>query len=216
MYDAIETIEHKGHTIEIFPDTHEGDGPRDWDNLCELHCWHRNMNLGDENYYLDSVDEERKLKDVLKEAKKNRDIVLKLYIYQHSGVALSLDRTGQFCCPWDAGQVGYVIIRRKPALEEWGKKILSPKFRKKLISIAYGEIQTYNQYLCGDIYGYVIDDDEDSCWGYYGEEGKEQAITEAKGIIEHIVNEARTEHQEKLKAQIKHGTPLEKREPLTT
>jgi hypothetical protein len=216
MDDAINTIEYKGYTIGIYPD--QCNGPREWDNLCEFHCWHRRMNLGDENYNPDTVDGERKLKDVLKQAKKNNDIILPLYIYQHSGVALSLDNTTYpFNDQWDAGQVGYIIIRRKEALKEWGYKIMSPKFRQKLIKQAHGEVQTYNQFLCGDVYGYQITnkdgEDVESCWGYYGQESAE---TEAKSIVDHCVEQNKKEHQKKLKAQIKHGTPLNKREPLKT
>ena len=36
MSDAIETIEYKGHTIKIVQDD-GGDGPREWDNLSEIH-----------------------------------------------------------------------------------------------------------------------------------------------------------------------------------
>jgi hypothetical protein len=37
-----------------------------------------------------------------------------------------------------------------------------------------GEVKTYDDYLTGNVYGYkVIDEqgnEEDSCWGYYGED----------------------------------------------
>ena len=44
------------------------------------------------------------------------------------------------------------------------------------------EVKTYNQYLEGDVYGYMIKtedcDEVDSCWGFYGfEEVKEQALS---------------------------------------
>jgi hypothetical protein len=33
------------------------------------------------------------------------------------------------------------------------------------------EVQEYDSYLTGDVYGYVVaagEDDEESCWGFYG------------------------------------------------
>jgi hypothetical protein len=59
-----------------------------------------------------------------------------------------------------------------------------------------GEVQTYDQYLTGDVYGYKVykvttcdhghehEEDLDSCWGFYGEE---ECISEAKGIVEYYM-----------------------------
>lgn len=45
------------------------------------------------------------------------------------------------------------------------------------------EVGTYNQYLTGDVYGYVIEDPRgehvDSCWGFYGTEDAEREAESA-------------------------------------
>ena len=48
-------------------------------------------------------------------------------------------------------------------------------------------IDSWNTYLSGEICGYVIDDDGDSCWGYYEEK---YAIQEAKEQIDYLIQEA--------------------------
>lgn len=49
-----------------------------------------------------------------------------------------------------------------------------------------GEIATLNQYLSGDVYGYVVEGPEgehvDSCWGFFG---ADEALSEGKAAAEH-------------------------------
>jgi len=89
--DATETIEYKGYTIEICPDENP-ESPREWDNLCEIHACHTRYTLGDGefNYNLRNDYDEERFKDMLKEAKRNRDIIIPLYYYEHGNIALSL------------------------------------------------------------------------------------------------------------------------------
>lgn len=189
--EAVDTLEYKGHTIEICPDEEPQD-PREWDNLTEWHCWHKSISIGDENY---EVGSERDINTVLREAKRNRDIVLPLYIYQHSGIALSLTsfkgRLPGYHYEFDSGQVGFVIIRRKKILAEYGGQKLSSKKVAQAMRVAEGEVKTWNQYSCGDVYGYrVLDSDNEvveSCWGFYGEDnGTDNVMNEGKAVVDHL------------------------------
>ena len=51
-----------------------------------------------------------------------------------------------------------------------------------------GEMEVYNDYVSGEVYGYNIEngDDgfEDSCWGFYGDDGLKQILEECKAIID--------------------------------
>ena len=192
--DAIETIEYKGHIIEIFQDENP-ESSREWDNLSVLHCWHKRMDIGDENYYLSLEEDERRLKQVLSEAKRNKDIIYNLYIYQHTRVSLSLSNANYpYNDRFDAGQVGHVVVDRKKALEEFSQKRMSKKLRDKIDKIVEGEIQTYNQFLGGECYGYQITDKEDedagSCWGFYG---TKCVIDEAKSVIDYVKKKEKVE-----------------------
>lgn len=132
-------------------------------------------------------------------------VIKPLFLYDHSGITIS---TGRFSCPWDSGQVGYVYVTPAKIEEEYPGKKLSDvvdtedgkplTLRDRINKIIDGEVEEYDQYLTGEIYGYVItrtkedgedDDSEDelnSCWGFFGEKC---AIEEAKSIAENYVEQ---------------------------
>lgn len=146
------------------------DSPREWDNLGTMICFHKRYDLGDKHNY--SVDDynswEEMEKAILKEEGKGT-IILPLYLYDHSGISIS---TGSFSCRWDSGQVGFIIADKKKILQEFGGKILTKKTKEKVVSILESEVSTYSQYLEGEVYGFIIEDEEgeqlDSCFGFYG------------------------------------------------
>jgi hypothetical protein len=139
-------------------------------------------------------------------------IVLPLYLYDHSGITMN---TSGFGCQWDSGQVGYIYITRKKAIEEWGKKICSKKVQERAAKYLTGEVETYDQYLTGQVYGRrvlapleegMIDEDDDpfdedwdekreevdSCWGFFGMDMTDEdsyMVTEAKGCVDHHAEE---------------------------
>jgi len=94
--------------------------------------------------------------------------IFALSCYIHSGVVLSLrrgnwnpfDQQG-----WDTSHVGAVLVSRK----EWPDA-------EKAQEAAESLVETWNQYLSGDVYGIVKETfdkeknqvDEGSCWGFYG------------------------------------------------
>ncbi|MFW6024991.1 MAG: hypothetical protein ACOCRX_01485 [Candidatus Woesearchaeota archaeon] len=185
----LENFDYKNHNIEIHTDDSPM-SPREDDNLSQIHAWHKRVNLGDEgyNYNLDFQTEHDRLEDNLKQARKNNDIVYPLYIYQHSGIALSLDNSHYpFTDKWDAGQVGYVIVSREKVLKEFSRERLTKKLRNKVRRIIEAEIETYNQYLNGEIYGYKIKDNQDnlidSLWNIYEQDNAEE---EAKEYVNNI------------------------------
>ena len=47
--ESIETIERGGLTIDIYPEEHLDDSPRDWDNMGTMVCWHSRYTLGDKH-----------------------------------------------------------------------------------------------------------------------------------------------------------------------
>ena len=58
-------------------------------------------------------------------------------------------------------------------MEQLGWKSITPKRKKQLLTYLEGEVETLDQWIKGEIYGYTltdsrIEDEEDSCWGFYG------------------------------------------------
>ena len=198
--NATRTETYKNHKIELFIDEN-AESPREWDNLGTMVCFHRSYELGDKHKY--TVEE---IKDLLD----RKDVLaLPLYLYDHSGITIS---TKPFSCPWDSGQVGIVFVEYSKIKEEYSVKRISPKIRERARKCLIGEVETYDTFLRGEVLGYVVDDDGDSCWGYYSEE---DAISEARSVIDWTIKESVKKHAEKLKVYIKNHVPLEKRECLT-
>jgi len=142
--------------------------PREWDNLGTMICFHGRYNLGDNTGYTSAdfdgwSDMEHKL------SKEFDGVLLPLYLYDHSGITMN---TTGFNCPWDSGQVGYIGISKAKIRKEYNIKNVTAKIKKMVETYLINEVKTYDQYLTGDIYGYIIKDEEgkwvDSCWGYYG------------------------------------------------
>lgn len=73
----------------------------------------------------------------------------------------------------------------------------------------------YGYWAWGDVYGYTIDEINESSWGFYGDDHEESGLLEAaKNVIDsHIEYEAK-KFREKLKQLIKHRVPLHLRKDL--
>jgi len=84
---------------------------------------------------------------------------------------------------WDSGQVGWTYATKEMIVKEYGKNK-----RKLAEKVLRGEVETFDQYLKGDVYGYIIQNSDgetvDSCWGFYG---YEYCIEEGKSMLKHEV-----------------------------
>lgn len=196
MNDSIKQKRIGKYLIEIFQDENPCN-PREDDNVGTMVCFHNRYNLGDK-HDLDKDDFNR-WEDVENYLIKNEGaaVVLPLYLYDHSGITMS---TTPFSCRWDSGQIGFIYVSKAKIMSEWGgkNKNLTPKLKEQATKFLKCEVETYDQYLTGDIYGFVIneistcdkgcehEEHVDSCWGYYGQE---DCMKEAEGIVEHFINE---------------------------
>ena len=199
MYtDNIERIDYKGLRIEIIQDD-DAQSPRDWDNLGTMTCFHRNYGLGDKH---------KMTPDELLELIKRKDVIaLPLFLLDHSGLWISTSRYD--CDPqgWDTSKVGYIWITYERIKQEMArpKRLKKGQINPDLQEIKYltkrdiaratkrllNEVETYNRYLTGDVYGYCITDPdniitEESCWGFFG---IEDCIEEGKSIADDMSKE---------------------------
>jgi len=181
MNETYDTIELEKITIEIYQDSEPNESPREWSNLGCMLCWHNRYNLGDDNPFSEPDDFHKWLKD-------NPSIVLPLYLYDHSGITMSCSNSGYpFTDMFDSGQVGYIYVERAKILKEYGWKYLTTARIAKIKSHLMNEVEVYDDYLTGNVYGFITRCNEcgaelDSCWGYYGTNWKENGLLEyAKG-----------------------------------
>ena len=104
---------------------------------------------------------------------------LPLNLYDHSGITIS---TGSFSCPWDSGQVGWVFAPRKRIRACFGWTKMTPARLERVKEALEQDVETYDQYLRGDVYGYEAvkykkcggcgheeAEHVDSCRGFLGE-----------------------------------------------
>lgn len=174
-----------GRTLELYQDsTHEG--PREWDNNGIMVCWHSRYTLGDKHDF----ETPEAFGAWFKENEADVIAHLPLYLYDHSGITMS---TRPFSCPWDSGPVGWIYATRE-SLESGGHDVASLT-KEKVAEWLRGEVATYDQYLRGDVYGFMVrkapcphceaegeisDEVGDSCWGFYGDDPVEN------GIVDHL------------------------------
>ncbi len=228
MSDIIEEVEYRGFNIQIRADEYpEPFNPRiDIDNLGRMVCFHSRYDLlGDEPRYEspkhflmdvltqfgegeDKIDEDWYDEDFIAKylgKLQKYAIALPLYLYDHSGITMN---TTGFCCPWDSGQVGWIYVSKEAVKREWGWKKLTKKRIRKIEGILRSEVETYDYYLTGDIYGYTIEAKEnqkeitcdDSCWGFYGyDHEKSGLLGDAKYVVDRAIRAYRQEVREEKK-----------------
>lgn len=165
---ALNTYQNKLNHNEILEIFHDDDpiDPRSWDNLGIMLCIHPQYDLGDEQFKsgLSLADRLKELKPIIK---------LPLYLLDHSGLMI---KTSSFNDPWDSGQIGYIITNKNKINDMFNKK----PTKAELIQSLNNEVITYNDYLGGNVYGFIKSkisicdhndkhkDEIESCFGYYG------------------------------------------------
>lgn len=175
-----------GYRVAVELDPDPCNPRKEWDNLGTLV-------LTDRARYAfgDDVASDEELREI---AEDPRNLVLPVYIYDHSGVTIN---TTGFSCPWDSGMVGLIFMTKAKAAREWTCGDAEAKALRCLRS----EVECLDQYLTGQVYGYRVFDPEgveiDSCWGYFGpvEDCLESGIQSANWAQEHAANQLRR-HEE--------------------
>jgi len=163
-----ETIQHGDYKITIEHDTDANSPRKEYDNAGKMVCWHNRYELGDAHTW--NVDSFTAFKEAHPE-----HLYLPVYLYEHSGVTIS---TSSFRDPWDSGQIGWIYLGANEIESEFkGDRELAQKCLES-------EITEYDTYLRGEVYGYIIEKDEEevgSCWGMYGYDYCKEAAIDACG-----------------------------------
>lgn len=184
MEDVIKTVDLKdGSVLEIHRDSDPG-SPREWDNFGIMPIFHGRYDFGDRvDFTSDEFNGWDEMEEYIRKEYKPLAL-LPVYMYDHSGITIN---TTGFSCGWDSGQVGFIFTTQKK-LDEMGTTIKNdeswPEFVERLESYLVSEVKTMDQYLTGDVYGFIVKDQDgehvDSCWGFFGDDFKEN------GILDHI------------------------------
>ena len=178
IYDGDKvSLDIKGvkHELSFYNDN-DSEDPRNWDPLATMLCWNKHYNLGDKHSYGDIHDvlydlcEKYNLDTNICEYKsdentpKQRDrrimedlkdyVCIKfLYLYDHSGITISLD---DFRDPWDSGIVGIIYMDKQttidnfPGADEISWYVIAEEHIRD-------EVSEYDQWITGDVWGYTLE-----------------------------------------------------------
>lgn len=140
--------------LEIITDEHPSNPRKEFDNFGTMYCQHRRYSLGDPGA----------------EPPPSKGVIsLPLYLMDHGGLSIS---TRDFYDRWDSGLVGCIYVTRSDVLLEYGVKRMTHAIKSKAIKVLEAEVEVYNYYLQGNVYGYRLlgndGEEQDSCWGFYG------------------------------------------------
>lgn len=182
--NLVGTAVKHGFRAEIWTD-YSPESPREWDNFGTMVCFHRRYRLGDskrktEDWSVDNMNEK------VSETIAGGGIVLPLYLYDHSGITISLGRFDYVDSRgWDWGQVGWIICSGEQIEKEFKGD------RERATKCLEAEVETYDLYLRGEIYGYTVYKLEicptcshceekpiESCGGFYGHDPEKNGMLE--------------------------------------
>jgi hypothetical protein len=197
----MKTLEYRGITINIEPEGVMAESPRKmFDNIGTMVCFHDRYELGDDHEFTDPFAVKQWL-----EEQGDKIIWLPLFLYDHSGITI---RTNPFASQWDSGQVGIIYVESEKIykiIDNWTadfKNEFYPGISDSEIAleILKQEVKTYDHYLTGSVYGYSIKENDDSCWGFYGDDHEESGLLEmAKNSIDsYLIEKAIKEHNERI------------------
>lgn len=172
-------FKHHGLNVEVIADE-DAQAPENDDSVFIVTTRNRYFELLYESKDVGELLEDKVFRDQFH--------VFMVRAYIHGQVALSLNSGGQFSDPWDSGTIGAVFISKS----EFKYRNRITRRCTSATKAAQNVIESWNQYLSGDIWGVVVKQGDtvvDSCWGFYGlEEAKAQALEMAE-----------TQHKEALK-----------------
>ena len=161
------------------------ESPRsEYENMGTMVCWHSRYTLGDEQ----PKCEPHEYREDLPEG----TITLPLYFMDHSSQHIS---TTGFSCPWDSGQVGFIYVTLEKVASEYGDT--SEESKAKAIKYLTGEVEQYDTWMNGRIYGFTLEklvtceccdnvepEEIDSCWGFYDSDNK--GFSAADAMKDHL------------------------------
>ena len=186
---SLDTVEYRGYNIFVNQETMLDDdfvNPRkSMDNLGTMVCFHSKYNLGDDHDF----DNPRELMEFIRE---ENVISLPLFVLDHGNIAMrtrdykDVDPQG-----WDWGQTGIIYVTMKGIEEEYGNVNADPTIIDKVYEVLKAEVETYSNFISGDVYIIDIHDTEgeliESINGIIGTHNLYEAKRESQAIVDNLI-----------------------------
>lgn len=191
-------VQYEGYTIEIWQDEDAQNPRKDFDNLGTMGHWHRRYVFGEVDFrrmFPNCGHPKPEAQDFIAGVEKKGGVALPLGLFDHGGLHMYVgdgphphDGGG-----WDSGHVGYIWVEAAKLREEYSVKRLTKKVKERALLALRSEVEVFDAYLRGEVYGYTILDEEgenqDSCGGFYvtNDKDREYMLSCAKSVIQGLV-----------------------------
>ena len=186
--EHINEVVNDNYILRLYYDDSPSD-PREDSNLTKMVCFHNRYSLGDDHdLNTDDFDGWDEMEKYLT-GTEDPIVIKSLYLYDHGGITIG---TRPFGDRWDSGQVGFVYIRKEDVRNEFSIKRCGQRITERCDVLLQGEVETYDKYLRGEVYGYKVfkvtdgvEEETDSCWGFYDED---DCMNDGMGIVNWNIN----------------------------
>ena len=212
MNNILETLNIKGFDVHILI-SHDAENPLDCGSAT-LVTAHRRYTFGgdrlpfDANSIEEAFDGHLAAKGLIR-----RDVIwLPVYLYDHSGLALS---DTPFGAPWDSGQLGYIYERRDAIGAEYHVQRISRKLEQSVLARLRHTLQLLEYWANGNVYAYEIPALDEYCGGFYGWDHETSGLVEyATDAVETHLRLQRQKRYARLKQLLRDHVPLHLRPAL--
>jgi hypothetical protein len=202
---SIHKESYKGFTIEINHDEFaESPCERDWGMLSTISCLsNRHYRLGHETKEADDLVEMYRDPEIIA-------LPVRFYEYQENYMEVTDTDDHQAC--------GIVWMTKQDAMDNLGFTSFGVKELKKTIETLKGDVETYSQYLRGNVWKFVVRENGeivDSGMGFLGEYDAAEygALACAREVADDLYKGKMKSHYGKVKAWIRNRVPLQYRKP---
>lgn len=133
--------------------------------------YERMVNIVSSRFRHGPKTEERAIDEAMQKVISEKYLMLPLYLYDHSGLAMSTESFSGRAphAEWDSGQVGWIYVSKEDALKEFDADKMTGAIRQKADALMRSEVAAYDSYLHGECYGFELYKNgelSDSCWGF--------------------------------------------------
>lgn len=215
MKEIIETHTINGFAVHICHDEW-AENLREWGGYSSTLCVaHRKYTFGGDTLPWDCVSIEEAFAEFLagRGLSEKEVIWLSVYLYDHSGLALS---TAPFSCAWDSGQLGFIYETRAAIREEFAVKRISAKLEERVCARLRAEIEELSSWANGEVYRLVIPELDIDYGGFFGFDHETSGLLpHAREEIAWEIKRRRAKHFARLKQLIRSKVGLQYRPSLT-
>lgn len=194
MNESAHVEQYKGYTIKIEYDMDPMNPRKEFDNMGTMVVWKRGYELGDEQSSMDKYDY---FAEVIRGSTAGNGRMYNSYwypLYECGGGSDVRLCVGEWMEPYDDAVIGWIYVSKADVRKEYGIKHVKENYQLKVQEVLKGEVEEYNAYLNGEVYGWTVEgwDGEEynhvfeSVWGYYD---YDFCLSEAREYAEHLVRE---------------------------